>query len=241
MVLLPYKRMAKQKEREKALLQRQKGVSISDIAASLQVSKSTVSTWCKDVALSPEAIETIARTSKSKSTKSLLRYTESLRAKRQKNIIQSYKVGKNKIGQLSERDIYCIGLGLYWGEGYKRGSQEFGFTNSDPNMIRFYLVWLQTVFGIRVPELIARVSINASHAPRTPEVEKYWSRITSIPSSQFTKISLIKTVSKKIYTNNKSYYGTLRIKVRKGTTMRREVIGAIEGISNNATHVTIFT
>jgi predicted transcriptional regulator len=231
MVLLPYKHMTKQRERELAQNLRQKGTSISDISHKLKVSKSTVSTWCKDIVLTPpQAVEVIARTSESKSTRSLLLYTESLRAKRQENITITTEAGKKKLGSLSKRDIYCIGLGLYWGEGYKRGSQEFGFTNSDARMITFYLLWLRTVFKVVPKDLILRVSINMSHATRLPEVENFWSRITGIPLSQFTKSSLIKTQSKKVYKKDSEYYGTLRIKVRRGTTMRREVLGAIEGI-----------
>jgi predicted transcriptional regulator len=234
MVLLPYKHMAKQKERELAQTLRQKGTSISDIADKLKVSKSTVSTWCKDIALTNEAIELISRTSKSKSTASLLRYTESLRAKRQLAITDSYSVGKRKVGKITERDIYFFGLGLYWGEGYKRGSQEFGFTNSDPRMIKFYIVWLRSVFKVSGNDLIARVSINDSHMSRVEEVEKYWSKITGITRAQFTKTSLIKTQSRKIYKNADVHYGTLRIKVRRGTSMRREVLGAIEGVAESS-------
>ena len=232
MVLLPYKHMAKQKEREIAKSLRQKGTSISDIAIKLNVSKSTVSTWCKDIVLTEEAIEIIARTSKSKSTTSLLRYTETLRAKRQNNTIASYEVGKKKVGKLAKRDIYCLGIGLYWGEGYKRGSQEFGFTNSDPLMIKFYIIWLQTVFKLNRNDLIARVSINSLHQSRSEEVEKYWSRTIGIARSEFTKTSFLKSQSKKIYGNIEDHYGTLRIKVRRGTTMRREILGAIAAIGD---------
>ena len=77
--------MAKIKEREKALLIRSQGVSISDIARKIGVSKSTISMWCKDIVLSSEAISNISRRSESKSTESLLKYTESLRIKRQIN------------------------------------------------------------------------------------------------------------------------------------------------------------
>jgi len=226
--------MAKQKEREIAQNLRESGTSISDIADKLKVSKSTVSTWCKDITLNDEAIEMISRTSKSKSTTSLLRYTESLRSKRQQDIAASYLVGKRKVGKLTERDIYFIGLGLYWGEGYKRGSQEFGFTNSDARMILFYLTWLRVVFQVNPDDLIVRVSINDSHMSRVEEVEKYWSKITGITRAQFTKTSFIKTQSRKIYKNTDSHYGTLRIKVRRGTTMRREVLGAIEGIAESS-------
>ena len=148
MVLLPYKHMAKFKEKEKAILIRKQGVSISDISAKLNVSKSTVSMWCRDIVLSADAIANISSSSESKSTKSLLKYTESLRIRRQKNTEISKKQGKNTLGELTKRDIYCVGIGLYWGEGYKRGSQEFGFTNSDPGMIKFYVKWLKIVFGV---------------------------------------------------------------------------------------------
>ena len=133
-------------------------------------------------------------------------------------------------GALTERDVYCIGLGLYWGEGYKKGSQELGFTNSDPKMIQFYIHWLERVFKINRAELILRVSINGIHKYRIKDVEKQWSQVTGIPLSQFTKSSLIKTDSKKVYGNMETHLGTLRIKVRKGTTLRREILGSLEGI-----------
>ena len=222
--------MAKIKEREKALLIRSQGVSISDIARKIGVSKSTVSMWCRDITLSSEAISNISRRSETKSTESLLKYTESLRMKRFLNTTVSKEKGKNKIGKLSKRDIYCIGLGLYWGEGYKRGSQEFGFTNSDSAMIRFYIKWLNIVFKVSSEDLILRVSINEQHQFRIDEVERHWSKLTLVPLSNFTKPSLIKTQSKKIYSNSENHFGTLRIKVRKGTSMRREVLGALEAL-----------
>lgn len=231
MILLPYKFMAKFKEKEKAILIRKQGVSISDIAAKLNVSKSTVSMWCRDIVLTKDAITNISTRSDSKSTKALLNYTESLRIKRQENTEISKEKGKNKLGLLSPRDIYCIGIGLYWGEGYKRGSQEFGFTNSDPGMIKFYVKWLKIVFGVDKDDLILRVSINELHRSRIQLVESYWSKLLSIPLSSFTKPSLIKTQSKKIYSNSETHFGTLRIKVRRGTNMRREVIGALEALS----------
>jgi transcriptional regulator with XRE-family HTH domain len=231
MVLLPYKFMAKFKEKEKAILMRKQGISISDIAAKLNMSKSTVSMWCRDIVLSADAIANISMRSESKSTKALLKYTESLRIARQNNTEISKKRGKNTLGQLTKRDIYCIGIGLYWGEGYKRGSQEFGFTNSDPGMIKFYVKWLNTVFGVETKDLILRVSINELHRTRIKLVEIYWSKLLNIPLSSFTKPSLIKTQSKKIYSNSEMHFGTLRIKVRRGTNMRREVIGALEALS----------
>jgi len=221
--------MAKFKEKNKALQLRTQGMSIGDIAQRLEVSKSTVSLWCKDIFLSDAALRRIAQKGKTKSTLALLRYSESLRQKRKAQTESSFLIGKKKIGRLSNRDIYCIGLGLYWGEGYKKGSQEFGFTNSDPFMVLFYLRWLSVVFGVQKSELILRVSINEMHKNRIAEVEQYWSHITAVPLRQFTQSSLIRTRNRKIYTNN-NHMGTLRIKVRRGTNWRREILGSIQAI-----------
>ncbi len=222
--------MAKIKEKEIAESLRKSGLSIKDIAKKLDVSSSTVSLWCRDIVLTPAAIQKIVNTSAHKSTLGILHYTESLRQLRQQAVLEDKKQGASHLGQLSKRDIYCLGLGLYWGEGYKKGNQEFGFTNSDPNMIRFYLQWLEIVFAVSASDLILRVSINESHRNRIDEVQDFWVRCTGIPRTQFTVPSLIKTKTAKTYSNPGNHYGTLRIKVRRGTRMRREILGAIESI-----------
>lgn len=221
--------MAKSKQKIDAFELRKGGHSISDIAKKLQVSKSTVSGWCRDIVLSDKAIAIIAKNSQSKSTTALLHYSESVRLKRQVDTSVSFEIGKQRLGCMSEKDIFCIGLGLYWGEGYKKGSQEFGFTNSDKGMVLFYLRWLETVFGTKKCDLILRVSINELHRARVDEVEQFWSKLLDVPRSQFTKISLIKMQSKKVYKDTK-HMGTLRVKVRRGTSLRREVLGSLEGI-----------
>lgn len=223
--------MAKTKEREQAQSLRKTGVSIKDIAKKMSVSTSTVSLWCRDIVLSKAAIQKIVSNSQHKSTLGILRYTESLRLRRQQNVLDDRALGALQLGLLSDRDIFCLGLGLYWGEGYKKGNQEFGFTNSDSKMISFYLKWLSVVFAVTAKDLILRVSINELHKHRIDEVQGFWVRTTGIPISQFTAPSLIKTKSLKTYSNHSDHYGTLRVKVRRGTRMRRQILGAIDSVA----------
>ena len=224
--------MAKNYERERALILRRKGTSITDIAKQLNISKSTARYWCRDIELSPTRIKALASKSKIKGVESFLKIAEEKRSLRKKSIEEATSRAKSRLGKLSNRDIFCIGVGLYWGEGYKSGSQEFGFTNSDSRMILFYIHWLKIVFGVTRKNLILRVSINHIHHHRIGEVQRYWSRVTNVPLEQFTKPSLIKIASAKKYTNHLKHYGTLRVKVRNGTMPRREVLGTIEGIAN---------
>jgi Helix-turn-helix domain len=223
--------MSKIKEREQAIVLRNAGSSISEIARKLKVSKSTISLWCRDISLSKEAQELIVYKSKHKSTAGILRYTEGLRQKRILETEVDFRKGATSIGTLTRRELLLVGLGLYWGEGYKHGSQEFGFTNSDPLMIVFYIHWLSVCFGIDRADLIARVSINESHEARVLDVESFWSKVTGVPLHQFTKTSLIRSASKKVYKNTSEHFGTLRIKVRRGTRLRRQVLGAIRQLS----------
>lgn len=137
------------------------------------------------------------------------------------------KDGLRGVGKLSRRDLFIAGLALYWGEGYKSSNGELGFTNSDPAMILFFIKWLQAIYGVPRDTLVLRVSVNNLHAYRVREIERYWSKVTSLPLSQFTMTSLIKTISKKRYTNESEHFGTLRVKVRSGTDLRRRILGSV--------------
>jgi len=224
--------MAKQREKGVALLLRRNGRSIGEIARELKVSKSTVSGWCRDIILTKKQQGHIAYRSKHHATAALLRAAEQRRKRRLQETEHAVLLGHTDIGNLSKRDIQMVGLGLYWGEGYKRGNQELGFTNSDPDMIRFYINWLQMQFHIDTQNLVLRVSINNIHAKRIRDVERQWSKSTGIPLHQFTRPSLIKTVVQKEYINKTAHLGTLRVKVRKGTFLRRRILGAISVLQN---------
>jgi hypothetical protein len=138
--------------------------------------------------------------------------------------------GRSDVGQISQRDLFMLGLALYWGEGYKQGSQELGFTNSNAEIIRLYIHWLRQIYGVEKARLILRVSINVSHKHRVQEVTQFWSRIAGVPLSQFTKPSLIQSKSKKVYTNHHEHFGTLRVKVRNGTSLRRQILASIDAL-----------
>ncbi len=221
--------MAKQQEKYDAQILRKNGDSISSIAKKLGVSKSTVSFWCKEISLTPRQITKIAKTSKHHATEALLKAAEKLRDDRKIRVNQANLAGRKIVGKLSNRDVLMVGLGLYWGEGYKKGSQELGFTNSDPSMILFYLKWLKTSFSIDRERLILRVSINYNHINREKVVIKYWSTLLGIPESQFTKTSFIKTKAKK-QKYATEHFGTLRVKVRRGTNLRHQILGSIDGL-----------
>jgi hypothetical protein len=163
-----------------------------------------------------------------------LRYSEQRREQRIRNHISQRKQGAITVGKISKRDIFVLGLGLYWGEGYKGSNGEMGFTNSNPEMILFYLRWLY-LLNIHKEDLIFRLSINKIFKKQEKEMINFWVKYLRIYQSQFSKTTLIKSKLRKLdYGNIAKYKGTLRVKVRKGLALKNKILGAIECIAKNS-------
>jgi len=215
---------------QQATTLRSAGKSIDYIAKRLRVSKSTASIWVRNVSLTKEQKEKLQNVSKNAGKLAFKKTAQDRHQKHIQSLRFAQTEGKKRVGSLSKRDIHLVGLGLYWGEGYKKGSEELGFTNSDPAMIAFFLDWMKIFFLIKKENFILRVSINSTHKKREKTVLNFWSQKTGISLSQFTKTSFINTVQRKRYPNEKTHYGTLRVKVRKGAVIRAHILSAIDSL-----------
>lgn len=219
-----------QKERAREL-RKINGLSIKDISDKLKASKSTVSYWCRDILLSKLQIRRLLNKQRRLSIKGSLEYSEKIRRLRFEREEKNKKIGSNDVGKFTKRDLFMLGIALYWAEGYKKGNTEVGFTNSDPGMISIVIEWFEVIYGVKKEDLIFRVSINEIHKAREKKIVKFWSNYVDVPISQFTKMSFIKSVSKKVYSNSNNYFGVLRVKVRRGVNLRSRILGAIEFLS----------
>ena len=125
------------------------------------------------------------------------------------------------VGKLSSRDVLMVGLGLYWGEGYKESNDEMGFTNSSPQMVRFYIKWLK-LNNVFKNDLIFRLSINEIFKNIEKEIKKFWIKYLDIKENQFSKTTFINTNLKKANIKNlNTYKGILRVKVRRGLSLKK--------------------
>lgn len=83
------------------------------------------------------------------------------------------------------RILKTIGVMLYWGEGHKLGKTTVDFANSDNDMISLFLKFLRKVCGIDEKRLRVYAYFYSNQ-----DVNKninYWSKLTKISRSQFTK------------------------------------------------------
>jgi transcriptional regulator with XRE-family HTH domain len=227
--------MAKFEKKIVARKLRKEGKSINDISKMIGVSKSTASQWCNDIFLSSLQKINLKNTSLIKARKGSLIANEN-RKKERICRLNFYKImGINKVGYLSKRDLFLVGIALYWAEGDKK-QRRVVFINSDPKMILLWIMWVNNCLKINNERLICRVEINEKHYERLDDISNYWSVTTNIPLSQFRKASIKHVKTNKFYENNLNYYGSLQITVKKGTNTNYEILGYIEGLARSIKH-----
>ena len=120
----------KTKAKEKAIELREKGLSYKDILKEIPVAKSSLSLWLRAVKLSKLQEQKLVE----KRIKSALMGAEK---RRQQRIYITKKIkeeAKREVGKLSKREIWLIGIALYWAEGKKERNKcsLVDFSNSDP-------------------------------------------------------------------------------------------------------------
>lgn len=226
--------MAKSRERLLARELRKKGESIREIAKQVLIARSTVSLWCRDIVLTNEQLEMLVERDRLGGARGRMVAAELAKKRKNERVSFNEKIGFERIGMISNRELFLIGVALYWAEGSKGvRSERFVFVNSDPKMIVVMIRWLRECVHVSDEDIVCRVGINEAHQARIAEVEQHWSDVTGIPRSQFKKPSFKKVVNKKVYENFYEHYGTLDLLVKKCTKLFYEVLGSIDGLSNN--------
>ncbi len=226
--------MAKDNIRLKARLLRTEGVGIRSIASVLNVSKSSVSWWVRDIELSE--IQRALLTESARKGGELGRFKSiQIRREKRERIKDHYlRTGIEAVAKLTDQELLFAGLALYWAEGTKSDrNRRIEFCNSDPEMIKFFLIWLEKCFCINKQDIRCVVGINEMHQQRDDIVRKYWSDITGIPDKQFRKTSFKRVVNKKLYDNFDNHYGTLYVLVTKSTNLYYQIMGLIKGLSQS--------
>lgn len=222
----------KTKEREKAIKLRKEGLSYGEILEKIPVAKSTLSLWLRSVGLAVEQKQRLTE----KRLAAARRGGIAKRNYRQAITEKIKSKARLDVKSVSNRELWLIGVALYWAEGHKaketNPSERVRFTNSDPLMIKFYLKWLEKICKIFLENIDFEIYIH-----ETANIEKakeYWPQILNIPKEKFKKVRLkrnkIRTKRKNIGEN---YHGLLSIIVKRSTNLNRKIAGWIEGICEN--------
>jgi len=211
--------MARFRDREKSLLLRKQGMSYSQIKKILKVSKSTLSLWLRDFPLSKRRMRELRDWNEQRIEK----FRETMREKREKRLKEIYKAQKKSLLPLKNRELFMIGLGLYWGEGTKYRKDGLSISNSDPAVIKFFIHWLNKNLGITKKKL--RVLLHLYNDMNINKEILYWSRILKIPLKQFNSPYIKKSSSKRINHKGGFGHGTCNVTVNSAALAEKTFMG----------------
>jgi|SRR3989338_2762543 len=223
--------IAKEKEKLKAIELRKRGLSYSEILTQIPVAKSSLGLWLQSVGLSKKQKQRLTEKKLASARRGALK-------KKEQRIERSYRIktiAEGEIGPLSKRELWLIGIALYWAEGAKEKEWNPGsraqFSNSDPNMIRFFMFWLLEICKIARDRINPEIYIHESHKDRISIVIKFWSKETSLSIDKFRHVYFKKN---KINTKRKNigdnYYGVLRLSMLTSSELNRKISGWTNGI-----------
>ncbi|WP_138905599.1 hypothetical protein [Streptomyces albidochromogenes] len=225
---------AKDDLRAKARDLRLEGLTYDQIQAQLGCSKSSISLWVRD--LPKPAPRYTDKECQALMNAGLARLRQAQDEQRQ----ETKRLAREEIGPLANRELFLVGVSLYWAEGTKdkeyRRSEVLQFINSDPNVIRVYLRWLE-LLGVTRERMRFRVSIHES--ADVSEAEQFWADLTGLDVADFKRATLKKHQPKTARKNTaEAYRGCLIIYVSKSADLYRRVEGAWYGIVLGADRAT---
>ncbi|BCL20989.1 hypothetical protein ACPCBX_16100 [Streptomyces tuirus] len=219
---------AKDDLREKARELRLQGWTYDQIQVELGCSKSSISLWVRDLP-KPER-----RDPTEQAKLAAQRRWEHELAARDEERQQTKEAARQAIGELSHRELFLAGVVLYWAEGAKdkahsrQRRENLQFINSDPNVIGFYLRWLDAQ-DVERERLRFRVYIHES--ADVTEAESYWAELVGVDPSALQRTTLKRHNPRTVRKNvGDSYRGCLAIYVTKSAELYRRMEGAWYGI-----------
>lgn len=198
-------------EKHKAILLRKQDLSYRDILKELPVAKGSLSYWLRDIELNPcqrKKIDGKILNSRDRFLEYNRIRSETIKTEKQ----FLYNKSSSAVGIINERELKLVGIALYWAEGYTANSwRTVSFANSDPDMICLMMRWFREI--CKVKEERFRLKLQTHDKKDVNRLKEFWSAITGISLSQFTKSTIKISKSSKLKRGNTLPYGTVQIRV----------------------------
>lgn len=220
-------------DKKVAISLRKTGQSYLQISQVLEVPKSTLSYWLKNIKISKRAQAKISKRAYTKSVEALIKRNKNqtiLAGLKAKDII---KKSTEEAKQLIDNKLFVAGVSLYWAEGYKKGAygskyKSVDFTNSDPEMIKVMMKFFRKICKVKEDKF--KLLLMAHPNMDIGKSISFWSNLTNLPYSQFSKTqTLISKSSKFVRPPDSLHYGTIHIRVYD-VAIFYKIIGWINGL-----------
>jgi hypothetical protein len=146
--------------------------------------------------------------------------------KRARLLLRSYQEEGRTLAQHGDPS-HEAGCMLFWAEGSHHRNTVV-FTNSDPEMVRYFVAFLRCSFRLRDDAFTVNCNLFADHIERQQEIEQFWLETLGLPAARLRK-STVNVYSKHSQKKrrNKLPYGTVRVCVHS-TRVVQSIYGSIQ-------------
>ncbi|MEI6690627.1 MAG: helix-turn-helix domain-containing protein [bacterium] len=193
---------------------RQKGESYREISKKLNIARSTLNGWLKDIVLSDEQKERLHNQWLAGFAKARLNGTQVQKQRRAERAIENSKQVAEYVAGLdiNENMLKIFLAGLYLGDGFKiRG--RLGLGNADPKIVLLFVTLIRQLYPIDESRLCCAIFCRADQDPDL--LINYWSSLLNIPISQFHKTQIDRrTTAKPSY---EGYHGVCAVNYCDGS------------------------
>ena len=202
----------------KAIALRKKGHSLKSVSKELGISPATLSGWFRNVVLS-EKQKAVLRNNWKEALKQARKgavnwhHEQKLLRLKQAETEAQGVVEDLPVSSLSQLEL-ALAM-LYWGEGYK--GDHFGIGNSDPQVLKFFLAAIETLYAIDRTTIRCELNLRADQEHQ--KIVDFWSKELGIQKENFKTISFDKrTIGSVTYPG---YRGVCQLRCSGVATQRR--------------------
>ena len=197
-------------------------MSIAEIARTLEVSKSSVSGWVKDVHLTADQMAVLREANPVLNGQMKGQATRARRAR-------AVRRGAQARGRQQARNgdpLHLMGCMLYWGEGSK-ARNAVQFVNSDVSMQRLFVRFLRTCYGVPSGSICLSVNCFLDNGVTLDEIHDHWLEALELPESSLRGPTLNRASRASQRLRRTLPYGTARVVVHS-TFVVQSIYGAIQ-------------
>lgn len=193
--------------REQVIKLRLQGQTYGQIRKQLGVSKSTLSDWLSKLPLTEEQLKILSQNKERALELGREKFREVFRNKRLNRLKQTLDNQIKELLPLSKKELFLIGVFLYWGEGAKKHGS-VTISNTDPRVVKFALYWMTE--SLKIPKQKIKINLHLYKDMNVEEAISFWSTILDIPRDQFRK-PYIKKTNREGLTYKSYRHGTCRL------------------------------
>ncbi len=187
--------MVRNEEKYKQAVEfRERGFTLEEIAKICDVSKSTVSKWLKNNAISASVTERNKKRAGKENAKRLLLINKTRVTERRSRQKEAERAAATEFKHYKSNPLFIAGLSLYMSAGDLKSPNQIRLSTSDKDVHRLFIKFTTEYLGVEKQKIRFWILMYPTHNEET--CMKKWKRATTLPFSQFHKNQVIQSQSK---------------------------------------------